>query len=79
VVTTAVGGMREIVQPERNGLQVEADDPEALAAAIGSVLGDTQLASRLSQAGRVRADAFSMATMVDRLLEIYERAAGGAR
>jgi glycosyltransferase involved in cell wall biosynthesis len=79
VVTTAVGGMREIVQAERNGLQVEADDPEALAAAIGSVLGDTQLASRLSQAGRVRADAFSMATMVDRLLEIYERAAGGAK
>ncbi len=79
VVTTAVGGMREIVQPERNGLQVAADDPEALAAAIGSVLGDTQLASRLSQAGRVRADAFSMTTMVDRLLEIYERAAGGAK
>lgn len=77
VVTTGVGGMREIVEPNRNGLQVEADDPPALAAAIRSVLDDPELASRLSAAGRARAEAFSMPAMVDRLLEIYEQAAGG--
>jgi glycosyltransferase involved in cell wall biosynthesis len=77
VVTTAVGGMREIVEPGRSGLQVDADDPDALATAIGSVLSDKQLASRLAQAGRERADAFSMESMVDRLLEIYAHATGG--
>jgi D-inositol-3-phosphate glycosyltransferase len=77
VVTTAVGGMREIVEPERNGLQVETDDPEAFAAAIDSVLRDNQLASRLSQAGRVRAEAFSMDRMVGRLLAVYDRASEG--
>jgi glycosyltransferase involved in cell wall biosynthesis len=76
VVTTAVGGMREIVEPEQSGLQVEPDDPDALAAAIGSVLADRQLAARLSEGGRLRADAFSMPRMVDQLLAIYERAAG---
>jgi glycosyltransferase involved in cell wall biosynthesis len=79
VVTTAVGGMREIVEPERDGLQVETDDPEALAAAIDSVLRDEQLAARLSQAGRARAEAFSMDRMVYRLIEVYERATEGRK
>lgn len=77
VVTTAVGGMRETVEPDQNGLQVAADDPEALAEAIGAVLSDTKLASRLSDGGRARAEAFSMERMVERLLVIYEQAIRG--
>jgi glycosyltransferase involved in cell wall biosynthesis len=74
VVTTAVGGMCEIVEPERSGLQVPAGDAEALAGAIGRVLREPHLATRLARGGRERAEVFSMARMVDRILEIYEQA-----
>jgi glycosyltransferase involved in cell wall biosynthesis len=77
VVTTAVGGMIETVVPERDGLQVAADDPEALANAISRVLHDDELASRLARCGRERASAFSMKQMADRLLEIYEQVGAG--
>ena len=76
VVTTAVGGMLEIVEPDRSGLQVAAEDPQALAEAIDAVLADASLASTLSTGGRARAATFSMDAMVERLLAIYGEAAG---
>jgi glycosyltransferase involved in cell wall biosynthesis len=51
-VVTNVGGMRELVDPERDALMVEAEDAEALAAAIGRILDDPMLARRLSQSSR---------------------------
>jgi glycosyltransferase involved in cell wall biosynthesis len=77
VVTTEVGGLVETVVPERDGLQVPADDPEALASAIGRILNDAELASRLSCCGYERASAFSMEHMIQRLLAIYEQACPG--
>jgi glycosyltransferase involved in cell wall biosynthesis len=74
VVTTAVGGMCEIVEPERSGLQVPPEDAEALAGAIRRVLREPHLATRLARGGRERAEIFSMARMVDRMLEVYEQA-----
>jgi len=71
VVTTAVGGLCEIVEAGRSGLQVAADDPEALAAAIEAVLSDERLAATLSVHGRERAGEFSMDRMVERLLAVY--------
>ncbi len=47
VITSAVGGMTEIVEPGRSGLLVSPDSPPDLADAICRVLGDPHLASEL--------------------------------
>ena len=47
VVATAVGGVPEIIESGRNGILVPADDAEALASAIESLLADDRLRSTL--------------------------------
>lgn len=52
VVATAVGGIVDLVQHGRNGLLVPPTDAPALAAAIGSLLGDPDARARLGAQGR---------------------------
>jgi glycosyltransferase involved in cell wall biosynthesis len=52
VVVTRTGGMTEIVEDKREGFVVAPDDPSALAAAIGKLLSDPELAYRMGNAGR---------------------------
>jgi glycosyltransferase involved in cell wall biosynthesis len=52
VVVTRTGGMTEIVEDTREGFVVAPDDPSALAAAIGKLLSDPELAYRMGNAGR---------------------------
>jgi glycosyltransferase involved in cell wall biosynthesis len=56
VVASRVGGLPEIVEDGRNGLLVPPDDPDALAAAVLTVLRDPGLAERLGAEGRARAE-----------------------
>lgn len=51
VVGFAIGGIPEIVVHEQTGLLAAPDDVPALAASIERVLGDTDLAARLAEAG----------------------------
>jgi glycosyltransferase involved in cell wall biosynthesis len=51
VITTAVGGLKELVQPEETGLLVPREDPSALAAAMLRLLGDPELSRRLAVRG----------------------------
>jgi glycosyltransferase involved in cell wall biosynthesis len=74
VIATSVGGMTEIVEADRSGLQVPPDDPDALAEAIRRVLTDAELATRLATGGLDRAQQFSMQRMVDRLCAVYAEA-----
>ena len=52
VVSTSVSGIPEVIQNGINGLLVKPGDAAALATAIGSVLDDPALCSRLGEAGR---------------------------
>ncbi|MFP4058130.1 MAG: glycosyltransferase family 4 protein [Candidatus Brocadiia bacterium] len=52
VVATRVGGVPEIVTPERDGLLVEPEAPHALAQAIARLLDDPRLRARLAAEGR---------------------------
>lgn len=61
VITTAIDGIPEDITSEENGLLVPAEDPVALAAAIGRLLTDEPLRNRLSNAARTSFD--SMATL----------------
>jgi glycosyltransferase involved in cell wall biosynthesis len=52
VIATGVSGIPELVRDGENGLLVEPDDPEALAAALIRLHEDRALAARLGDAGR---------------------------
>jgi glycosyltransferase involved in cell wall biosynthesis len=74
VVASAVGGLRELVRDERDGLLVPAADAGALADVLGRLLGDADLRDRLGRAGRARAADFSIGAMARGTEAVYERA-----
>jgi glycosyltransferase involved in cell wall biosynthesis len=54
VVATAVGDLAELIEDGRSGLLAPPASPGALAEALGRLLADPDLASRLGEAGRRR-------------------------
>lgn len=62
----------EIVENGKSGLQVEARNPEALAAALRRMLSDTPFASAVGAEGRQRIETkFSADRMVEETLRLY--------
>jgi phosphatidylinositol alpha-mannosyltransferase len=74
VVASDIEGYREVVRPGIEGLLVPPGDPAALAGATRRVLGEPELARRLSDAGRARAAQFSWETVAARIEHVYEEA-----
>lgn len=73
-VATAVGGVPEIVAPARNGCLVRAGDAEGMAAGILGLLEDETARRRMGDAARrTVCDRFSLATMIARYEDLYER------
>lgn len=71
MVATAVGGNREIVESNVNGLLVPPEDPSALATAICDLLGDSGLRSRMGAASRAKAAEYSWSHITDRYESLY--------
>jgi len=79
VVATCVGGVPEVVLDGQTGLLVPPRSPEALSAAIETVLSDPVMAELLGQAGRQRAeDLFDLRRTVSRYEETYLTVLGRA-
>jgi glycosyltransferase involved in cell wall biosynthesis len=77
-VVTDVGGNRELIEHERNGLVVPSDDLDSLTAAIGRLLDDRRLAFRMSEDARRRAwDEFGVETQARRYEEFYRKLRDG--
>ena len=78
VVATRVGGIPSVVADGECGLLVEPGDVAGLAGAIGKLLADRPLAARMGEAGRRRALAYGVESMLEKLdglyREILERA-----
>jgi glycogen synthase len=73
VVASAVGGIPEVVIPERTGLLVPPADPRALAAALNRVLCDRVMACRMGVVGRRRVEEhFSWTSIALRTQQMYE-------
>jgi glycosyltransferase involved in cell wall biosynthesis len=74
IVSTDVGGTRELIEDRAGGLLVPAGDEEALAARVAEVLTDPALAVRLAQESlrRIR-EQFSMETMVRAYVDLFGR------
>jgi glycosyltransferase involved in cell wall biosynthesis len=76
VVATRVGGMVETMVQGETGLLVDAEQPEALAAAILTILENRELADRMGANGRARAvSRFSWHARGKRVLEVYRQLA----
>jgi glycogen synthase len=73
VVASAVGGIPEVVLPEKTGLLVPPADPRALADALNHLLRDRGLAQRMGLAGRRRVEEhFSWTAIAARTQRMYE-------
>lgn len=80
VVATAVGGVPEVVADGETGLLVPPRSPQALAAALGRLLGDPALRETFGKAGRARVERlFTIDRMVHATLGAYEALAGTPR
>jgi glycosyltransferase involved in cell wall biosynthesis len=78
VVATKVGGIPEVVLDGETGLLVPKGDAVALAAAIGRLLDDPELARRMGEAGRRHVLArFSWKRHADEMMNVYESVRSG--
>jgi glycosyltransferase involved in cell wall biosynthesis len=72
VVATDVGGCRELVTPEREGILVSPGRPDAIADAVGSLLGSEERRAAMVRAARVRVERdFSVDAMVRATCALY--------
>jgi glycosyltransferase involved in cell wall biosynthesis len=71
VISTRVGAIEEVVEPEVTGLIVPPEDAAALAAAIARLAADRELAGRLGREGRGRVE---QRDGLDRCAAIHARA-----
>ncbi len=66
-----VGGIREVVRHEQDGLIVPREDVSALVSAIRRLHADRQLVRRLATSAQQRACEFTPMAMAERLADIY--------
>jgi glycosyltransferase involved in cell wall biosynthesis len=59
LVTTRVGQAPDLVEPGRNGLLVDVDDAEGLAASVARVRAEADLAAAFREAGRATAERYA--------------------
>ena len=71
VVASATGGLVDIVEDGVTGVLVPPGDPDALAAAVRSLLDDPERARRMGRAAARSATRFATARVVDQLVELY--------
>jgi len=72
VVSTAIMGTKDVLQPGC-GAEVVAEDEQEFAAAVVRVLGDSALAARLSAAGKDYVKSWSALVMARRMVDLYQR------
>jgi glycosyltransferase involved in cell wall biosynthesis len=73
-VATAVGGVPEVITDGEDALLVPPDDPDALAAAVGMLLGDEEGRRSMGERARETAAGYSIESMVRRTEAVYEAA-----
>lgn len=73
IVATACGGHLEIAEDQKNALLVSGDDPEEMARAAGQILSDPDLAGRLIEAGKERAEDFGGANHAKKVMSMYQQ------
>jgi phosphatidylinositol alpha-mannosyltransferase len=73
LVASDIDGYRQVARHAEDGWLVEPANPRALAEAIGMLWSNEELRIRLVTDGFARAQHYSMTTLAERYVEIYER------
>jgi phosphatidylinositol alpha-mannosyltransferase len=76
VVSTDIDGYRNVATDGENALLVEAGNAHALASAMSRIIADPRLATRLTAAGRIHAQSYSLDALADHYVLLYEKALG---
>ena len=79
VLSTAVGGVPDIVADGVSGLLVPPGDDEAFSEGLARLLGDVRLRERLGAAGKAQVDRFDARHLVARLDNLYRDLLGARR
>jgi glycosyltransferase involved in cell wall biosynthesis len=80
VISTATGGILDMIADGESGLLLAPGDEHALAKAMDSLLGDAELCGRLASRAQERVLQFTSSSVVQRLETVYARVAPqGAR
>lgn len=74
VIGTRVGGILDVIQDMENGLLIEPKNPAAIAEAIKKLLGDKELASRLSGSAMETVKRFDWDTVITQIDKLYQEA-----
>lgn len=75
IVASSLAGYKNVATDDVDSLLVEPGDAGALAVALRRALTDRELSARLTAAGNVRADDFSMTTLAQAYAGIYRNVA----
>lgn len=78
IVTTDIGGNREILTHKHNALLTPLGDHQAFVNAVNRLLTDRELAARLVRAGSEGLDHFAWDRLVDETMEILFQVTGSA-
>lgn len=78
IVATSVGGVPEVVEDGRTGALVPPGDDGAMARAIQTLLDDPDRAAAFGQAGKQRAQQFSIEQTVEDIERLYEEILAGS-
>lgn len=76
-VAFAVGGLVELIEPERSGVLVPPGDVEAFARDAGRLILDSSLRAKLAVGGPARAAEFNVARMLDGTAATYSTVLAG--
>ena len=76
VVSTDIDGYRNVATDGENALLVEPGNAKALASAMSRIVADPRLATRLTTAGRIHAQSYSLDALADHYVLLYEKALG---
>jgi glycosyltransferase involved in cell wall biosynthesis len=80
IIATAVGEIPTVLDGGRAGVVVRASDATGLADALAGLLSDPIRARRLGDAAAARAsESYTLSSMVDRYVALYEKALAPAR
>lgn len=74
LVVSRVGGLAEIVEDSVDGIEVEPNNPSAIAAATVRILSDRELVSRLVTKGEEKVKSYSWENVAKRTLGVYQEA-----
>lgn len=73
IVSTDVGGVRELVTDGLNGTIVPRRDPNALASALSRIAADCELRQSMSRQARVKVIQYSIEKMIDKTIMAYQK------